>query len=112
MWANLKAARQNFQPILTGWLVVALLLPAFLGVLPSAQAASTGQILQSIDLQLCSHLGHSDDGKGQPGQHDHDCPCCLPVGTAQLALPVIGGPAIELPKTHFTPVVFSTWFLP
>ncbi len=102
MWKALHSARLAIQPVVTGWLAVALLLPTLLGLLPAAQAASTASILQSVDYQLCQQLGH--DGQGQdknaPGHQNHDCPCCLPTAAGLAALPPIDPALLPVPVWH------------
>jgi len=89
IWQRLKAKEREVQPLITSWLFVALLLPTLLGLVPSVRAAPMAELLQASELQLCAQQGHLPDGKGQPGQHNQDCPCCLPGAKASHAAPLL-----------------------
>ena len=89
IWQRLKTSGQEFKALVVSWLFVALLLPALLGLVPSAQGAPMAELLQASGLQLCAQQGHMPDGKGQPGQHNQDCPCCLPGAVASHAAPLL-----------------------
>jgi hypothetical protein len=94
---------QTFRPVLTGWLVVALLLPAVLGLTPRDAAAAINA--PSHLAELCST---QDQGKvpAEHQNHNEDCPCCMPQGLAFSAL-VPEGVVFDTPRLQAAPAVFG-----
>lgn len=91
----------SFRPVLTGWLVLLLLLPAVFSLAPKAAGALNEEQVSA----LCSKAAGDKSGHSH---HQHDCPCCL-AGQTQLAaaLPAEqAGPAAWLPVLQ--PVTFKS----
>jgi len=113
IWQRLKASGQEFKPLVVSWLFVALLLPTVLGLVPSVQGAPMSDLLQASALQLCAQQGHLPEGKTHPGQHNQDCPCCLPGAVASHAAPLL---AAGLEPAPFVPrlvaLVPAEWATP
>jgi hypothetical protein len=113
IWQRLKASRQEFKPLVVSWLFVALLLPTLLGLVAPAQATPMAELLQASELQLCAQQGLLPHGKGQPRQHNQDCPCCLPGAMASHAaplLPTMLDPAPIAPR--LVALVPAEWAIP
>lgn len=97
VWSDLRA-------MLVGWLVCALLLPTLLGFIPIAKASAADDLVQVSESQLCTQIGHLANGDGKPtkSQHNHDCPCCLPSGLGQVALPPYDVAVLSIVTRHKT----------
>ena len=108
-WTKVKSALRGVQPLLTAWLVMALVLPMLSGFAPTAKSEPVAALLQGVEFQLCAKLGHApeDQGKAPAGQHDHDCPCCLPTAAGSVALPVEAGIAGLDLKPRLEPLNFE-----
>jgi hypothetical protein len=92
MMKRLKARLTDLRAALAGWLAVALLAPVLLGFVP--QPVFTPAELALRDAALCSQSGKAQQtSQHQHGDHDRDCPCCLPTGVAgpvgPMAEPVV-----------------------
>jgi hypothetical protein len=98
----MKRWAQGAQPLVTAWLVVALVLPALLGFAPGAQANAVDQLLQRSSLQLCAQQTHApdDDANTSKGHAHHDCPCCLPTAAGFAALVPLDAAAVAAPLWH------------
>ena len=109
VWAKLKCAWEEVRPLLIASLVIALILPMLSGFAPNAKAEPVTALLQGVEFQLCAKLGHAPEDQGKPpaGQHDHDCPCCLPTASGSVALPVEAGIAGLDLKPRFEPLNFD-----
>lgn len=115
IWARLVEKMRELRPLITSSLVVALLLPALLGLTPGAQANPAGDLLQLSELQLCAQLGHlsRDTGKAPTGQHNHDCPCCLPGAAASVATPPpVASDAVVPIAPRLFAMVAAEWVTP
>ena len=80
MKAKLREFWQNLRPVLTGWIVVALLLPTILALTSSAAAAHANSFSEICSAQ---NANLPDDHK----KHSQDCPCCVLSGVAHMGLP-------------------------
>ena len=89
IWQRLKASGQEFKALVVSWLFVALLWPTLLGFVSTVQGAPMAELLQASELQFCAQQGHLPEGKTHPGQHNQDCPCCLPGAAASHAAPLL-----------------------
>jgi len=82
---------QTVRPVLTGWLVVALLLPMLLALTPAGASAAVADDV----ARICTSLG--DNPAPDHNNHLQDCPCCLPSGQAAMALPLRGTFVLPVP---------------
>ena len=76
----LRKTWQNLRPVLTGWMLVALLLPSLLVLTPAVAATQANSF-----IEICQ-----DKKEQLPGDHRNhadDCPCCLPTNAGLLFLP-------------------------
>ena len=80
MKSKLQEFWHSLRPVLTGWIVVALLLPTILALTSSAAAAHANSFSEICSAQ---NTNLPDDHK----KHSQDCPCCVLSGVAQMGLP-------------------------
>ena len=80
MKAKLLNVWNSLRPVLTGWIVVALLLPTILALTSSGVAAHANSF-----SEICSAQNTSLPGDHK--KHSEDCPCCILAGAAHMVLP-------------------------
>ena len=80
MTAKMHNAWNSLRPVLTGWIVVALLLPTILALTSSGAAAHASSF-----SEICSAQNSSLPGDHK--KHSQDCPSCILAGAAHIGLP-------------------------
>jgi|GEM_PF-7116667 len=91
MKSKLHEFWHSLRPVLTGWIVVALLLPTILALTSSAAAAHVNSF-----SEICS--AQNNNLPGDHKNHSQDCPCCVLASAGQAALPARDVGEIVIPQ--------------
>jgi hypothetical protein len=91
MKSKLHEFWHSLRPVLTGWIVVALLLPTILTLTSSAAAAHANSF-----SEICS--AQNTNLPGDHKKHSEDCPCCVLASAGHAALPARDAAEIVIPQ--------------